>query len=139
MAVAACDTKGVPKRRDPSAEGGDWGSNKGDTLSVAAPGLEVMTTDVHGNDGYKPGDYVAFKGTSAAAPIVAGVAGLVLRANPGLSAAQVREIIESTAKKTGTEAIQPARYNAKGYSDEMGFGCVNAYEAVKLAKVTPPA
>ena len=63
-------------------------------------------------------------------------AGLVIRANPALTAGQVREIIESTATKTGDASVI---YDANGHSFELGFGCVNAYDAVVRAKAMAAA
>ncbi len=75
-----------------------------------------------------------FSGTSAATPMVAGVAALVLSVNPCLSNLMVKDILLSTADKVGGY-----NYNwnsAKpGHSKELGYGRVNAYNAVKAAQV----
>ena len=64
-----------------------WFSNSG--ASVAAPG-ENSTTG--------PGDsYVTFLGTSSAAPVVSGIAGLLFSAVPGATAAQVQQAVETSA------------------------------------------
>ncbi len=53
--------------------------------------------------GYAQGDYESdFNGTSSATPIVAGIAGLVLSANPELTEQQVQDIIRDTADKVGS-------------------------------------
>lgn len=74
-----------------------------------------------------------FGGTSAATPMVAGVAALMLSVNPCLTPAQVRNILTST-----TDQIGGFDYNydpsAPGKSIELGYGKVNAYKAVKKAK-----
>jgi len=75
------------------------------------------------------GNYSAhFNGTSAACPIAAGVVGLVFSANPGLTGAQARMIVEQTADKVGG-----ATYDARGHDDHYGFGRVNAGRAVRVA------
>jgi len=89
----------------------------------------IVTTDRTGPAGYNAsGDYFAgFGGTSSATPLAAGIAGLVLSRNPGLTAAQVREILESSADK-----INPSlgAYDSSGHSDRFGYGRVNAQRAL---------
>lgn len=71
-----------------------------------------------------------FTGTSAAAPHAAGVAALILEANPSLTPAQVGEIIKSTATDLGPF----------GDDNIYGAGRINAFSAVERALVvTPPA
>ena len=82
-------------------------SNYGSVISVSAPSKGcnqrepgLWTTDHRGPEGYSNRDIAPdFGGTSAAAPVVAGLAGLILSARPDLTAQQVRLIIESTADK----------------------------------------
>lgn len=78
--------------------------------------------------GAQPGDTYVFSspGTSLAAPFVAGVAGLILSANPNLTAGQVRSIIETTADPTGE-------------SDPSGheIRVLNAFRAVQQALAPP--
>ena len=71
-----------------------------------------------------------FGGTSAAAPIVTGVAALVLSVNPFLTAMQTKLVIEETAIKIVDEG---AGYSAQGHSEFFGFGLVNASAAVHKA------
>jgi hypothetical protein len=47
------------------------------TVDIAAPGIDMLTTSVSGG-------YVAAQGTSFAAPVVAGVAALLLSSDPGI-------------------------------------------------------
>jgi subtilisin family serine protease len=75
----------------------------------------------------KGGGYGNSNGTSFAAPIVAGVAGLVLSENPALNGEQVRDVILSTADDLGP----------KGWDPGYGWGRVNAGAAVaKAATIT---
>ena len=98
----------------------------GDCLDVIAPGDQIYTTT------YDPekcqSSYGTFNGPSAAAPIVSGIAGLILSATPTLSAAQVRDIIRKTADKVGN-----CDYNDQGFHRRCGYGRVNAYCAVAMA------
>jgi thermitase len=94
-------------------------SSYGEHLSVSAPGESVYTTTLGGL-------YARIAGTSAASPHVAGLASLVWAANPNLSAVQVREIIESTARDLGDP----------GFDIYFGHGHINAEAAVKKAQGT---
>jgi subtilisin-like proprotein convertase family protein len=86
-------------------------------------------------------------GTSAATPMVSGVAALVLEANPNLSYRDVKYILATTA--TRNHPNQPAVTLADGrtlvpgwtvnaanraYSNWYGFGVVNAARAVQVAE-----
>jgi subtilisin family serine protease len=64
-------------------------SNHGDWLQVAAPGCNTATA--------LGGGYVEFCGTSAATPVVAGIAGLALSLNPTASKSSVEQAIEGSA------------------------------------------
>ncbi len=109
-----------------------WGSNYGPEVDVAAPAVHIRTTDITGSGGMSPGDYAqAFNGTSAATPLVAGLAGLVLSADSSLTEIGVREVICSTADKVGQYPY------TNGRNDELGFGRINALRAVQVALGTP--
>jgi subtilisin family serine protease len=121
------------------------GSGFGACMDLVAPAKPERrgtagsaTTDRAGVDGYADGDYfTVFGGTSAAAPLVAGIAGLLLSLNPELTRADLTRILEHTADK-----IDPAHaaYDAAGFSERAGHGRVNAARAltpgVKI-EVTP--
>jgi thermitase len=130
------------RRDDERCSPADWGLRQGSCfgpeVSVSAPGLDIWTTDTQANAGLTPaplpvsglGDYTgSFSGTSAACPFVAGVAALVLSVNEGLTALEVRHILESTADKTGG-----AGYESGGRNDYLGHGRVNAFAAVHEAR-----
>jgi minor extracellular serine protease Vpr len=69
--------------------------------------------------------FAAFSGTSMASPMVAGVAALLLEANPMLSAFQVKALIMRHAREDLRTGVIPA-----GGSPLWGMGKVNAYAAV---------
>jgi len=66
----------------------------------------------------------SYQGTSMATPHIAGVAALMLAANPALTPLQIEQMLTSTAYDLGT----------LGRDNEYGFGLVNAFHAVSFAK-----
>ncbi len=118
-------------------------SEEGSNLWVCAPSGDrtrnmpgIATTD---NGSRYMGD---FGGTSAATPIVSGVAALVREANGALTWRDVKLILAASARKNdaanpGWEQGAPKygstteRYN---FNHEYGFGMVDAKAAVDLAK-----
>jgi subtilisin family serine protease len=126
------------QRKNPaSCDGEGWGSCFGTQLDVMAPGVKIATTDRQGANGYDGTDYTqTFNGTSSACPNAAGVAALVLSANPGLTVQQVTDIIEQSAQKVRTDLYTYATTGGRPngtWNQEMGYGLVNAYQAVVLA------
>lgn len=110
-------------------------------IAAALPGLGVLTTDQLGAAGYDKGDFTSdFGGTSSATPVVAGVAALVLSANPNLSAQQVKKILQETADKIVDPDPDPqlgmrlGSYDTSGHSEWFGYGKVNAPNAVRAAQ-----
>ena len=77
LSVAATDN------RDRLAGFSNYGAR---TVHVAAPGVKILST-------LKGGGYGAMSGTSMATPHVAGMAALILSANPSLGYAQLKDLI----------------------------------------------
>ena len=100
------------------------------SVDVFAPGVDVFSTTP--NQGYE-----SLSGTSMAAPVTAGVAALLMSYYPGLNAAQIKEIILTSAVK-----LDDLKVNCPGKEGkQVNFsslsstgGVVNAFEAVKLAE-----
>ncbi len=85
----------------------------------------ITTTDIDGEEGYDDTNYTAaFGGTSAASPLAAGIAGLVLSAAPELTAQEVRQLMRETTDKIGPEPY------VEGRNDRYGYGRVNAHRAL---------
>ncbi len=107
-------------------------SSRGASLDLVAPSGErtadvgVRTLDRMGQAGQGPDNYVSdFDGTSAACPVVSGVAALVLSVNPGLTQQEVRNILNQTAIDMGPN----------GFDNDFGHGRVNALAAVEEALI----
>jgi serine protease len=101
-------------------------SNYGASLALTAP-TGSLTTDIQGTDGAHPTDYTnLFGGTSAACPVVAGVAALVLSAAPELSGAEVNAALIATAR--------PAPFatpDANNHDPLYGYGIVDPGAALR--------
>ncbi len=110
-----------------------WGGNYGADLDISAPTI-VYSTDIIGSAGYNTnsgsaGDYYAtFNGTSAACPNAAGVMALILGADTNLTVSQAENIIKRSADK-----IDFYDYDANGWNKHLGYGRVNARQAVQMA------
>ena len=99
-------------------------------VDVFAPGVDLTTA--------APGDaYQTNSGTSFAAPVVAGVAALIMAYYPDLTAADVRAIILESARRYRTTTV--ARPGADGETVSFGDlsitgGIVDARAALELAE-----
>jgi hypothetical protein len=86
-------------------------SNHGATLQVTAPGDGIWTTQT---DPYRP--YAAWRGTSFASPVVAGVAALALSLRPEMTGAQAGELLRQSTDDLG----------APGWDPQFGWGRISA-------------
>lgn len=92
-------------------------SNSGLPLDVLAPGHCAHTSQPGG--GYDS----CFGGTSAAAPYVAGVAAQLLQLHPGLTPAQLREVLMTTGKPiTDVNGITRSRIDAMAAHQSLTGG-----------------
>lgn len=106
-------------------------SNYGNMVDVVAPGVGIYSS-VSTNDSA----YDNYNGTSMAAPHVTGVAALVWAANPGLSGAQVKQIIVDSANNYGLE-VRDNRTSVPA-NNRLTYHQVTAKAAVEMAiGVTP--
>lgn len=116
-------------------------STPGAALLVSAPGVNILTTDATGAAGYLAGDTVTLSGTSFAAPVVSGVVALMLEANPNLGWRDVQDILALSARQTDlgnpswvTNAAGTWNGGGMRFSNDYGFGVVDARAAVRLAE-----
>lgn len=95
-------------------------SNTGPHIDISAPGVGVVST-------YWDDTYASLSGTSMASPHVAGVAALVLSRNAALTAADVGNILRTTARPLRNNPADPVP------NDSYGYGLVQAAAAVSRA------
>ncbi|MEM6820903.1 MAG: S8 family serine peptidase [Verrucomicrobiota bacterium] len=91
---------------------------------VAAPGTDIVAANGFFGDGDSP--WIAMTGTSMASPYVAGVAGLMLEAEPKLTSAQITGIIQRTS--------QPLSGATFEWANDAGFGVLNPEACVEEAR-----
>src|SRR6185369_4555975 len=91
-------------------------SAKGNNIDLCAPGVNIVTTTKGGGYGYATG-------TSASAPLVAGVAALMFSARPDLTGAKVQQLLKDSADDLGSA----------GWDTQYGYGRLNAYGALQAA------
>ncbi|MFK0019390.1 type VII secretion-associated serine protease mycosin [Streptomyces sp. NPDC090798] len=84
--------------------------------TVSAPGVDVVIADP--DDKYYEG-----WGTSAASAFVSGAVALIKAAHPGLSPAQIKKLLEDTARNAPSG----------GRDDSRGFGFIDPAAAIKAA------
>jgi Ca2+-binding RTX toxin-like protein/subtilisin-like proprotein convertase family protein len=127
-------------------------SQRGANILVSAPGSNITTTGVKVTtaDGLTIGSTtMETQGTSFSAPIVSGVVALMLQANSKLRYRDVQNILALTAKKdfgVGTQAEtvwstnKDLNWNNAGlhFSNDFGFGMVDAAAAVRMAESWVP-
>jgi subtilisin family serine protease len=97
-------------------------------VDVFAPGESIWST-VPG------GEYRRLQGTSMAAPVVTGVAALLMAYYPSLTAADVKEIIVQSATKYSTQVALPGSEGQRRSFSELSIagGVVNVPAALRMA------
>jgi subtilisin family serine protease len=99
-------------------------------VDVFAPGVDILSTI--------PGDrYERDSGTSMAAPVVSGLAALLMDYYPNLTAADIKKIITSSVSRHADQMVlQPGSETQKVPFGSLSIsgGIVNAYNALKMAE-----
>lgn len=116
-------------------------TNYGDeTVDIFAPGVDIYST-------YPNNKYHFSSGTSMAAPVVSGVAALILSYYPDLDAKDIKMILDKTATDLSeTMVYLPGSGGVDEFGNELPkkvvefeelsktAGLLNAYEAIKMAE-----
>lgn len=123
---AACDKVIAVSATDANDNRPGW-SSFGTWVDLSAPGDSILTTSTGGSYGY-------WSGTSFSAPLVSGLAALVLSANASLTNVSLVQLLQQNSDDLG----------APGYDQYYGWGRINAYKALLAASsvagdTTPPA
>lgn len=96
-------------------------SNYGTGLDIVAPGEDIFSTELNNS-------YMSDKGTSYATPMVSATAALMLSIDSTLTPSQIREALLNTSQK-----LPSYSYDSNGWNNEVGYGLLNSYEAIKRA------
>jgi serine protease AprX len=141
ITVGAYDSKGTADKKDDTV----WkSSSQGPTIDgvskpdVLAPGVSIFGPLAPGAAldnaalPHRESDYFAISGTSQATPMIAGLASILLQADPSLDAEGIKKIMR---KASGRAPIHPA----SGKAAPDGAGLVDAAKALKLALAGRPA
>ncbi len=98
---------------------------------VCAPGKDIVSTRATGTNDGKAIDnyYLSMSGTSMATPMVSGIVADLLQKKPDLTPAQVKDIMEKTAKRLGSGVP----------NNNYGYGRVSIINAINYldGKYTP--
>ena len=96
-------------------------------VDVFAPGVDILSS-VPG------GGYERQSGTSMAAPVVSGLAALIMSYYPTLSAADVKRIILASATRHNERVRRPGGGDVPFSELSITGGIVNAYNAIRMAQ-----
>ena len=127
LGVAPTTSFIVVSATDASDTKTSW-SSYGSAVSLAAPGAGIYTTS-------RGGIYQQWNGTSFSSPLAAGVAALMMSANPRLDSKTIQSLLFSTAVDLGAPGRDP--YYGYGRVD-AAKGVAAAFSYVTQADTTPP-
>ncbi len=96
-----------------------WESSFGPEIDLVAPGVLIHSTDITGPGGFSGSNYVDdFRGTSAASPLVAAAAALLISVAPDLTGEEIRERLRETA----ADGVGIPAEDVPGFDAFMGYG-----------------
>jgi subtilisin family serine protease len=118
-----------------------WYSESGANLLCALPSSgngqrAIIAPDLTEDAGVSPGDYTqSFGGTSADAPMLAGIVALMLEANPSLTWRDVQHVlIRSCRIANSRTTVWSLNAAGRSHSMDYGFGVPDVSRAVSLAQ-----
>jgi thermitase len=128
IAAAATDQN---DRRVTLESTGQWGSNTGPEVDVAAPGIDIISTwpfglPRRGHPGF-PG-YVYDWGTSMSTAYVSGLSALIISYRPDLTNREVMTILRLSADDVNGATLP-------GPDEELGYGRIDAARALSLVSL----
>jgi subtilisin family serine protease len=91
---------------------------------IAAPGTKIESSNAHHSGG---ATRIAKTGTSMSAPHVTGVVAQLLQQKKSLTAAQIRALLITSARRPGSQGPE-------AFDPEWGYGAVNAEEGLRLIR-----
>ena len=106
----------------------------GDSVDVAAPGADILSTLPNNS-------YGVYSGTSMATPHVAGVAALAWALSPDFTVNQVRQAIVDgvdVLSPLDGQVVSGGRLNARGTLDQLGMNVSATTPAARSTVSTPP-
>ncbi|MEO7999273.1 MAG: S8 family serine peptidase, partial [Gemmatimonadaceae bacterium] len=122
LEVGASSWKGLS---DLAAEFSNYGKSR---VDVFAPGVDILST-------IPGGGTEKLSGTSMAAPVVSGVAALLMSYFPSLTATDIKDILVQSARRVNSNVGKPGDTGKISFGAlSQSGGVVDAYAAVKLAQ-----
>lgn len=107
---------------------------RGANMLVCAPSSGAASSSYVRTTAIRNGYRNDFSGTSASTPMVSGVVGLMLAANPELTWRDVRLILARSARQNDASDTDWRSANGLRHSHKYGFGVADAAAAVALAR-----
>ena len=131
ISVGAASPTG--QRKSTSSTDGEywWGSNYGVNIQDDPKAVDIMAATILPATTMSGGYSTNFNGTSCATPYAAGVAALIISKAPGITPAEVRQAIVSSATDMTIDG-------GAGWDRYTGYGMINASAALATIAVGMP-
>ncbi|MFA5405136.1 MAG: S8 family serine peptidase [Ignavibacteria bacterium] len=108
----------------------------GETVDIFAPGYQILSTSILGKGSSEfNNDYAYINGTSFSAPVVTGVAGLLLSRNKNLTNEEIRGILVSTTDYFPGQSSWDHNYSSGMLN---AFNAINYYNTPSIVRIYNP-